>query len=93
MFVREDIIDLLKNVHDIERLASKMSNTNTNASAATATTTTETTNTNTVVPPSEPTNVQSSVTNSDQLDTNTQLPTGKSKVIENENGLLIQVFE
>ena len=31
VFVREDIIELLKNVHDIERLASKMSNANTNA--------------------------------------------------------------
>ena len=31
IFVREDIIDLLKNVHDIERLASKMTNANTNA--------------------------------------------------------------
>jgi len=31
VFVREDIIDLLKNVHDIERLASKMTNANTNA--------------------------------------------------------------
>ncbi len=31
VFVREDIIELLKNVHDIERLASKMTNTNTNA--------------------------------------------------------------
>ncbi len=31
VFVREDIIELLKNVHDIERLASKMTNSNTNA--------------------------------------------------------------
>ena len=31
MFIREDIIELLKHVHDIERLASKMSNANTNA--------------------------------------------------------------
>jgi len=31
VFVREDIIDLLKNVHDVERLASKMTNTNANA--------------------------------------------------------------
>ncbi len=31
IFVREDIIELLKNVHDIERLVSKMAGTNTNA--------------------------------------------------------------
>ena len=31
VFVREDIIELLKNVHDIERLVSKMSGTSTNA--------------------------------------------------------------
>jgi len=31
VFAREDIVELLKNVHDIERLVSKMSSTNTNA--------------------------------------------------------------
>jgi len=31
VFVREDIIELLKNVHDIERLVAKMAGTNTNA--------------------------------------------------------------
>ncbi|MBQ8043051.1 MAG: DNA mismatch repair protein MutS, partial [Clostridia bacterium] len=31
VFVREDIIEILKNVHDIERLVSKMAGTNTNA--------------------------------------------------------------
>ena len=67
--------------------------TSTNASISATTAEATNTNTSTLVPPSEPTNVQSSVTNSNLLDTNEQLPTGKSKVIENENGLLIQVFE
>ena len=50
-------------------------------------------NTSTATATTDSTTVQSSMSTSAQVDTNMQLPTGTSRVVENENGLLIQVFE
>ena len=63
------------------------------ATAEITATTDTTTTAVTTVEVAEPTTVQPSTSTSDQLDTSTHLPTGTSRVVENEYGLLIQVFE
>jgi hypothetical protein len=70
-----------------------VSNESTSEVASTPATAEITATTVTTVEAAEPTTVQPSTSTSDQLDTSTQLPTGTSKVVENEYGLLIQVFE